>query len=407
MRPQSALLATLVLAVSACERTPPQGPVAQAAVVAPAHGEVQSAPSPAEPAPATPAAPASIEPTFALARARTLFSASRLKGGRILVAGGLANQQQATSFHSNAEVVDTLWHDGAGRVLPPIEFSARVLPGHFLHAAVELDDGRVLIVGGSANTFVEWFDPDRDAKGRFVRGADLPGGPRAALTATKLADGRVFIAGGRTVAGQALDVTALFDPVTNKITSGPPLRRARACHTATLLADGRVFLCGGVGVDSSEIYDPTTNTLAAGPKLAGARDDHRATLLSDGSVLIVGGQDAQSKTLAQIERYVPASDRIDAWGELLDARADHEQVLQDDGSVLVLGGESDDGTDEHDTILDSVERIEPSTRRVTMRPPMREARDDFAAVKLADGRLLLIGGQGRDAVLNSLEVYVP
>lgn len=417
MRSQcAAVIAVVACCLGACDRTEPQPPVAQAAVSAPV--AVVDPAHPVHPVDADganrgdtpvqadgPTSPS--EPSFALGRARTLFSASRLKGGRILVAGGLANQAQATSFHANAEVVDTLWHDGAGRVLPPIEFSARVLPGHFLHAAVELDDGRVLLVGGSANTFVEWFDPDRDAKGRFVRGPDLPGGQRAALTATKLADGRVFIAGGRTVAGQALDHTALFDPKSNTITSGPRLREPRACHTATLLSDGRVFVCGGVGRDSTELYDPKTNAIAAGPTLRSARDDHRATLLGDGSVLIVGGQDALSKTSSRVERFVPSLDRIDAMEALAVARADHEQVLLDDGSVLVLGGESDDGTDQHDTILDAVERFDPAVGRWTKCAAMREARDDFAAVKLGDGRLLLIGGQGRDGVLKSLEYYEP
>lgn len=411
MRPHFAVLAGVALVAGACDRSQSPAPVAQAAVgarapiVAPIAVTVDPEPAPettnAQGGAATEQAP------FELARARTLFSASRLKGGRVLVAGGLADQHQTTSFLPNAEVVDTLWHDGVGRVLPPIEFSARVLPGHFLHAAVELDDGRVLLIGGSANTFVEWFDPDRDAKGRFVRGPELPGGPRAALSATKLADGRVFIAGGRTVGGQALDATALFDPKANAIKVGPSLLRGRACHAATLLADGRVWLCGGVGVDSTEFYDPTTNTITAGPTLSCARDDHRATLLDDGTVLIAGGQDALSKTLRTAERFDPSSGRLDAVGSLSDARADHEQVLLGDGTVLVLGGESDDGTDEHDTILASVERFDPNTGRFTSCAPMREARDDFAAVKLGDGRLLLIGGQGRDGVLKSLEFYGP
>ena len=68
-------------------------------------------------------------------------------------------------------------------------------------------------------------------------------------TATLLDDGRVLIAGGSSVADHFLGTTEFWDPATEQFTSGPPLAVSRFGHTATRLADGRVVIIGGyVGV---------------------------------------------------------------------------------------------------------------------------------------------------------------
>jgi hypothetical protein len=82
----------------------------------------------------------------------------------------------------------------------------------------------------------------------------------------------------------------------------------RAAHTATLLADGRVLLAGGYGLNPSgvrtvlssvELFDPVMGTLEAGPALgvgtgtsfqASPRAFHTATRLPDGKVLLAGGE---------------------------------------------------------------------------------------------------------------------
>lgn len=86
---------------------------------------------------------------------------------------------------------------------------------------------------------------------------------RAAHTATLLANGKVLIAGGVgafDLYGVLQASAELFDPATGTFTSSGSMTTPRSAHTATLLADGRVFIAGGSHgrLGSTEIYDPST-----------------------------------------------------------------------------------------------------------------------------------------------------
>ena len=91
--------------------------------------------------------------------------------------------------------------------------------------------------------------------------------PRAAHTATLLADGEVLVVGGRDgdeQAGSALAATEVYDPGANLWRAARPLATPRTGHTATLLPDGRVLVVGGrtgnarsgQALNSAELYDP-------------------------------------------------------------------------------------------------------------------------------------------------------
>jgi len=344
-----------------------------------------------------------------LPTARALFSATPLGSDRILIAGGLG-RDAALADAFVLDLRNDLQDDQRPSISPPIPLAGRLLPARAMHTSIPLGDGGALLVGGTAPGF-EVFDAQQDGGGFRIAGF-LPGGMRVFVTATVLADGRVLITGGRSAAHQDVRSTEVLDLRGDespgdefpRAEQGPDLLESRSSHTATLLSDGRVLVVGGPNRASTELFEPVLNRFVAGPELMHARDDHRATRLADGCVLITGGQDGRGRSRATAELFDPETDTLEPVGDLNHARSDHAQVLAADGSVWILGGEDDDGTDK-DSILRSVERFDPATRRFELRESMSVARDDHCAVLLSGDRIVVIGGYGDgDVVLDSIEV---
>jgi hypothetical protein len=125
-----------------------------------------------------------------------------------------------------------------------------------LFAATLLLDGTVLVEGGSdgatALSAAELYDP---AAGTWSQTGAMSGA-RDAHTATLLADGRVLAAGG--IAERDLPSDELYDPATRTWSQTGSLIQARDEHTATLLADGRVLAVGGLNgkraLSSAELF---------------------------------------------------------------------------------------------------------------------------------------------------------
>jgi hypothetical protein len=164
-------------------------------------------------------------------------------------------------------------------------------------------------------------------------------------------------------------------------------------HEAVAMPDGGVLIIGGSraeGVLSHRItrFDPGSRSLQEIGLLQIGRADHRATLLADGDVLVTGGE-ASLPGAQRIERIDPRTGVVSAAGELTNRRSLHTATRLADGRVLIAGGYSSGAS----AVLDRAELWDPATQTARLLPArMATPRASHTASRLADGRVLIVGG---------------
>jgi hypothetical protein len=221
------------------------------------------------------------------------------------------------------------------------------------HTATLLADGTVLDVDGGQLDIddllvsipsAEVFDP---SQGKFST-TGTPCIARELHTATLLINGKVLITGGNQFSGYptwlpSTSTAELYDPANRSFTFTGSMQAARTQHTATLLADGRVLIVGGSTVfgalASAEVYDPAAGSFVTAASLASSRTGHTATMLPSGKVLIVGGENAEG-ALASAELYDPTTNTFSLTGSMTTPRSGHTATLLANGKVLIAGGAS-------------------------------------------------------------------
>ena len=266
-------------------------------------------------------------------------TATRLGNGKVLVAGGISGAVFETA---SAELYDP----ATGTWTPTGSLNL----GRYSHTATLLADGRVLVAGGfQQSSFhpptpvsaAELYDP---ATGTWsVTGSLVTG--RGGHTATLLPNGRVLVAGGKSVTF-SMASAELYDPATGIWTETGGLITARNGHTATLLGNGNVLVAGGNNLSngdysylaSAELYDPQSGAWTSSGSLGNAHAFHTATLLPTGKLLVIGGLDGTGRSSASAELYELSIEKWAATGSLVTPRFGHTATLLNDGTVLVAGG---------------------------------------------------------------------
>jgi hypothetical protein len=228
------------------------------------------------------------------------------------------------------------------------------------HTATLLDNGKVLIAGGASTTgaslpgatngSAEIYDPDAlGGTGMFMAVSDPMGSPRMWHTATKLQDGRVLIAGGRSQQGGPMgtvvtDTADIYDPSTGQFTpTVGTMTVPRERHTATLLPNGSVLIVGGDNDDpnvhsSAEIFNPLNNMFWPLASMSLPRNYHSATLLGDGSLVLIAGGNGP---LAEVYDLNTLTFRT--TGDMWRIRDGHTAVLLPDPGDDGILGTPDDG----------------------------------------------------------------
>jgi ferric-dicitrate binding protein FerR (iron transport regulator) len=205
-------------------------------------------------------------------------------------------------------------------------------------------------------------------------------------------------------------------PAAGEIVEAAPMIVPRFAHTATLLGDGTVLLAGGeserVVTASAEVFDPRASAHTRVANMNEPRAGHTATALLDGRVLIAGGSPRSffRGALASTELYDPHARTFTSAGAMREARLGHRATLLADGRVLITGGQNESGTK-----LAGAELFDPATGAFTPAGSMASPRFDHAATLLGDGTVLVSGGAAdladvsahRDRVLASCERFDP
>ena len=233
---------------------------------------------------------------------------------------------------------------------------------------------------------------------------------RAAHTTTALPSGEVLVAGGMGAGGRSLSTAELIAVSAATVKAVASMTQARASHTATALPDGRVVLAGGFDgeyLSSLEVFEPAEKRFVKMGQLIEGRSGHTATLLADGRILMVGGVGRGWSFLASAELFDPATGRSQPVGSMSVSRESHSATLLTDGRVLVVGGHQ--GRREAMEVYASAELYDPATRRFQTVGQLTTARHKHDAVRLADGRVLVLGGADRTDRLyfGSTDVYSP
>jgi hypothetical protein len=238
------------------------------------------------------------------------------------------------------------------------------------------------------------------------------------------------------VAGSRLLDRTTTLPIGERFTMTASMSTVRVDAAAVTLADGRVLIAGGwnevltglrdgevangaSALATAEIFDPGIGRFTTVGPMTTPRQAATATLLDDGRVLVTGGFRSAATAdgagyidaaLTSAEVFDPRSGRFSPVGDMADSRAHHAAIRLADGSVMVFGGIGWEGGTRPEPFggtapLSTIEIFDPQTdgfRRVAA--TLASGRWYARAAALADGRVLIPGGDG---VAPDVEIFDP
>ncbi len=342
-------------------------------------------------------------------------------GGDVLITGGGVGTLTSATGLASTE----LWNFRSMRVTSgPNMSTPRVL-----HSTVQLNDGRVLIIGGAdqnANVLssCEIYDP---ATNSFSATGSM-GTTRVLFGVCRMEDGRVMVAGGTdtldsnvvNVVTGVLNSAEIYNPNTGTWSNTSNIGGRRLAPALTRISNNRVLVSGGVqigfffGIPVSASSTTTCQRWSNGSwgnasSMSQGRSGHQynQVRLNDGRILMTGGVDVPSllgatnaAPISGAEVYNPSNN---SWQtvNMPVSRALHSATLLADGRVAVCGGAQ--GLLTAPVSIDDVHLFNPTSNSWTNAPALTGPRASHTAQLLPDGTLALFGGQGTNNTLSSVE----
>lgn len=328
---------------------------------------------------------------------------------------GLPLYAQAVSLPGATTVVDQI----SNRTSFALGSTGDVFPAlgpdvvrRMFHTSTPLKDGRVLTLGGQVvgvglpalTGASSLFDPEQQTFG--PGGVDLPQ-PRTRHHTVTLDDGRLLVIGGIDQTG--VTASCVFvDPFGGSVSQAPPMATARVMHTATKLADGRVLVAGGsagftlshpIGhpastnsaIATTELFDPLTNSWSPGPNLPFPLTMPDDILLGSGKVLLIGGIRNVTGFGPDMSNdcflFNPAVDSLALTDSLPRGRVHTGNITSASGDGLIAGGSTIDFGTGVTTVFNDAFRFSAASEQWSGLPP--------APVFMRCGHLICVpDGQG-------------
>lgn len=237
-------------------------------------------------------------PAGALIAARSGHTATLLPDGRVLFVGGVGT---GWTFLRSAELYDPSL--GRSQLVGAMSVARES------HTATLLPHGRVLIVGGHSGrrrhmvvySSAEIFSSETS---RFSAAGELATA-RHKHDAIELADGRVLVIGGADRSDRVhFETTEIYDPRTATFERGPSManRRYKIASTSVLLPTGDVLVTSGAR--SAELLRRGPQTFIEIPgNFPEAYHFAAAALLPGGDVVITGGYSDANENATGVWRF--------------------------------------------------------------------------------------------------------
>jgi hypothetical protein len=198
-----------------------------------------------------------------------------------------------------------------------------------------------------------------------------------------------------------------YNSATDSWGATAPIDFRQGYANPVLLNEGSVFVAGGSAnegispggsfkIGNAQIYDPVADRWSSAGAMSTGRGNHTATLLGDGLVLVAGGNTSRGSgplfATASVERFIPSNGQWVPAGSLARVRAYHTATRLADGRVIVVGGLTNDAASITQEYLATAEVYDPATDRWTPAAAMATPRIFHTATLLGDGRVLVFGG---------------
>jgi hypothetical protein len=273
---------------------------------------------------------------------RPYASFNLLQDSTVLIAGGEADAKSAMIYDPSSNSIV--------RTIP-------MTANRCQHTATVLQDGSIFMAGGgsigmgtsSILSTTEIYDPVTQS---FKAGPALPR-PTFAHQSILLEDGRVLIVGG-TDGVQRFYECLVFDPRNMTIKTAASLADARISHRLVRLPDGTVLIIAGGSSGATlliESFNPATDTLRQAGNLLYPHVHPIVYLRPDGKVLIAGDMPSLSNYQRHVSEVFDPSSGISSDGpDMFWGRGNGLLVDLDNGKFITTGGNHIGGIELYDSM---------------------------------------------------------